>query len=115
MTGSLGSTLLDAREQRGLSLRDVAQASGDQISASGLSRIERGVTRQVSRPVLAALSVALGIPMSRLRAAQGQTGPVPTEPFVLPTRASDLNARERRTVLAVVDTLLAAHRSVKVP
>lgn len=103
--------LLDARTKKGLSLRAVAEATDYQISASGLSKIERGEIRAVTRPVLKALASALSVPISRLAAAAGQDGPVPSEPFVLPAGADDLNARERRLVRDLVHTLLAAHRT----
>ena len=61
---------------------------------------------------LTALSKTLGIPISKLRAANGSEATV-RAPFVLPERASELNAAERRLIVNMVGALLAARERPK--
>lgn len=94
-----------------MTMGDVDRATGGAVSKSTISRIEQGRQHTLSPPLTQALAKALGLPVSRLNAAQGHHGSVPTQPFVLPDRAQRLTARERRVVLSVMDALLEAHRS----
>lgn len=96
------------RAELGLSYRKAAEKSQGMVSSSHIGYIERGIPLDVSDRILAGLSLALDIPLPQLRRAAGLTPRVP-EPFVLPERASRLTSRERRLVMEVVDTLLAAH------
>jgi transcriptional regulator with XRE-family HTH domain len=107
---SLADLVRDARTDRKMSLRDVETASGGTVGFSQVSRIEQGQHASVKQRTLVGLSTALGIPMEKLRAANGDPVKVPKEPFVLPERASLLPMKDRRLVLALVDGLLAARR-----
>ncbi len=93
-----------------MSVRDVANASGGGLTSTTVHDIETGKRARVGPKVLGGLSKALGIPLSQLRAAQGHTGRVPSQPFVLPDRANELTARQRRVVVEMVDVLLEASR-----
>lgn len=104
------------RKRRRMTVRAVAAAAGTDgqgralLSSTTVSDIERGRRTQVTPRALEGLSVALGVPITRLREASGNTGRVPSAPFVLPDRANLLTAKERRLVLAMVDGLLEARR-----
>jgi transcriptional regulator with XRE-family HTH domain len=107
---SLAELVRDARSDADMSLRDVEKASGGTVTYSQVSRIELGHHTTVKPRALVGLSTALGIPMEKLRAANGDPANVPKEPFVLPERASLLPMKDRRLVLALVDGLLSARR-----
>jgi transcriptional regulator with XRE-family HTH domain len=62
-TAELGSAVHRRREQRGLSLRDVAEETG--VSASTLSRIENG-TGKPDADNIARLAAWLGMPIERV-------------------------------------------------
>jgi transcriptional regulator with XRE-family HTH domain len=97
-TVHLGARLRHAREQRQLSLGDVAQRTG--LSRGFLSRVERDMTSP-SVASLIAMCEAISLPMERLFAA----------PRVSVVRAAD---RRKATLpgAAVVDTLITpAHES----
>lgn len=106
----LAALVKQARKDRDMSVRDVAAASGGVISSTTVHDIETGRRGSVGPQVLGGLSKALGLPLSQLRAAQGHTGKVPSQPFVLPARANELTARQRRVVTEMVDLLLEANR-----
>ena len=89
-------------------MREAARRTHGKISHSHLARIAHGQTVRVRTGTLVALSGALGIPIGALRAANGSE-PSVRHPFVLPERASELNAGERRAVASMVAALLAAH------
>jgi quercetin dioxygenase-like cupin family protein/DNA-binding phage protein len=94
----LGARLRHAREQRRLSLGDVAQRTG--LSRGFLSRVERDITSP-SVSSLVAMCEAISLPMQRLFAT----------PRVTVVRAAD---RPKATLpgAAVVDTLITpAHES----
>lgn len=92
---------------RGGDSRVVPRRTDGKISHSQLARIAHGQSVRVRPATLTALSSALGIPAGKLRAANGSE-PTLRAPFVLPERAGELSAGERRVVLAVVTALLAA-------
>lgn len=106
----LATLVREARSAREMSIRDVVRASGSVMSSSTVHAIEQGQRTTVGPEILTGLSKALGIPMTQMRAAQGRHGRVPSQPFVLPPRASELTARQRRVVLEMVDVLLDAGR-----
>lgn len=106
---TLADLIAGQRRKLGLSVRQAAEKSGGRISASRLNSVEHGAIPAEDR-ILAGLADALGLPLAKVRAAAGRDRAAPLPPFTLPDRADRLNARERKTVLAVVDALLAAHR-----
>ncbi|KRF05594.1 hypothetical protein ASH00_09000 [Arthrobacter sp. Soil782] len=76
------------------------------VSNTSISKYLRAVPEEPSEKILQAFSVALGIPMTKLRAAAGlPTGEL--EPFVLPESANRLNTRQRELVLHTIRVLLA--------
>lgn len=95
------------RRELGLSYRDVSAGSGGLVSYSRVATIEAGEVSEISDRVLEGLAAGLDLSLSRVRRAAGV--PVRDRPFEIPARANRLNARERRLVLALIDTLLAAH------
>jgi transcriptional regulator with XRE-family HTH domain len=106
---TLAELVATQRERLGLSVRQAAEKSGGRISASRLNSVEHGAIPTEDR-ILEGIAEALDLPLSKVRAAAGRDRAAPLPPFVLPARADRLNARERKTVQAVVDALLAAHR-----
>lgn len=110
MTGaSLAALVTSRRAELGLSLRQVATKSQGLVSPSHIGYLERGhLDRAISDRVLTGLSVALDLPLADLRRAAGLSGRQ-LPPFEVPERANRLNTRERKLVLNLIDTLLAAH------
>jgi transcriptional regulator with XRE-family HTH domain len=104
---SLAELVATRREELGLSLRQAAEKSGGLVGPSTLNSIERGDSRQVTDRVIAGIATGLDLPESRVRRAAGLSAQV-LPPFEVPARANRLNARERRLVLQLIDTLLAA-------
>lgn len=107
-TQTLPELVAAKRAELGLSLRQAAEKSQGMVSPSHLSYLERGINVDVSDRILAGLSIALDIPLPKLRRAAGIT-PTVLPPFEVPERASRLSPRERRLVVELIDTLLAAH------
>ena len=105
-----------AIDRQGWSLREAERQTGGRISRDTLSRLVTGRTRHVKPDTLVSLHEVLRIPMSKLRAANGQSvRDVPAEPFTLPRRADALTLAERLVVVSMVDALLAAHRAGRRP
>ena len=67
----LGQYLKTARTAQGLSLRDVEEATGKEVSNAYLSQLETGKVRRPSPHVLYALSHALAVPYERLMERTG--------------------------------------------
>lgn len=103
---TLAELVAAKRGELGLSYRQAAERSQGLISHSRLAAIENGEDRGVSDALLRGISTALDLPISRVRKAAG--APPTDRPFTLPARANRLTPRERRLVLNLVDTLLAA-------
>lgn len=78
----LGDLLRDTRREQGRTLRDVSAAAS--VSLGYLSEIERG-TKEASSEMLAAICLALGLPLSsvladlteRVAHTEAMTQPVP--------------------------------------
>jgi transcriptional regulator with XRE-family HTH domain len=104
---TLAELLANRREQLGMSTRDVADSSAGLVSKTTVAAIESGTMRVVSDRVLDGLAIALDLTPSRVySAAHRRQQQLP--PFTVPDRADRLNARERKLVLSLIDTLLAA-------
>jgi transcriptional regulator with XRE-family HTH domain len=108
-TESLADLVARVRADKGLSLRQVADASGGLISHTRVQAIEDGNDARVSDRVLRGLAAGLGISLKSLRTAAGFSDPT-ARPFTIPERANRLTQRERRLILEMIDTLLEAHR-----
>lgn len=80
---------------------------GRRVSYSTLNDLETAQRITFPDETLAVIAKALDIPVAQIRRAAGRPDRAP-RPFVLPPQAADLNGKERRAVLAVVDALLAA-------
>lgn len=111
-TSALAALVRAQRAELGLSLRQAAEKSGGLVGPSTLNAIERGEPRRVTDRIITGIATALELPESKVRRAAGLAAQA-MPPFVLPARAQRLTARERRLVLNLVDTLLAAHQKEK--
>jgi transcriptional regulator with XRE-family HTH domain len=113
MEPSLGSVLRQAREVRGLSSADAAQASG--ISSAYLSKLENDGVKRPSPHVLHQLSEALAMPYAELMRLTGYR--VPGEPGASPALAvnaalfADLSDDERDELLEYLAWYRARRRS----
>ncbi|MYE52074.1 MAG: helix-turn-helix transcriptional regulator [Gammaproteobacteria bacterium] len=71
----LGQYLRDARMALGLSLRDVEEATGHEVSNAYLSQLETAKVKKPSPHVLYALSLALSVPYDELMQRAGYIVP----------------------------------------
>lgn len=102
------SDLLNDSNTEQLSARRItaiAESHGVKVAHTSISKYLRGEPETPSETVLEAFSVALAIPMAKLRTTAGLP-PGELEPFVLPERANRLNARQRELVLHTIRVLL---------
>ena len=106
---SLAELVATALAAAGVSIRETAARTGGAVSYSQIARIARGQTARIRPQTMTALSSALGIPIAKLRAANGWDPSSRLTPFVLPERANELSTAERRLVVNVIGALLAAH------
>ena len=92
----LGAVLADLRTAKGLSLRDVEEATGKAVSNAYLSQLENGKIRKPSPNVLHSLAEVYGVPYEALMEKAG---------YLLPSQ----NGSGRRTRLAAfaIDDLTA--------
>lgn len=90
-----------------LSYRRAADRSGGLVGYATLNNIVLGVRQPVhyNEDTLRGISLALDVPLSRVREAAGEVPKTPTE-FRLPKRASRLSPKQRRAILSMVDALL---------
>lgn len=105
MADSLADLVAGAREQAGLTLREVAEKSGGVLSFQTVHAIEVGRTN-VGTEKLDALADVLGLSRRAVRSAAEREPNL--GPFVLPEAADLLDREERAAVLAVVRALLRA-------
>ncbi len=104
---TLSNLLNDSNRERlsGRGIQAIAQARGARVTNTSISKYLRGEPETPSEKVLQAFSVALGIPMTRLREAAGVRAGEP-EPFILPENANRLTARQRELILHTIRVLL---------
>lgn len=108
---SLQKLVLDRMAELDLSFRRAADKSGGMVSSATLNKIAVGKpVGRITDEVLQGVSLALDVPLSKVRTAAGEAATQPTE-FRLPKKANKLSAKERKTVLSMVDAFLAAHES----
>jgi transcriptional regulator with XRE-family HTH domain len=86
-------------------IQAIAEARGVKVTNTSISKYLRGEPETPSEKILRAFSVALNIPMARLREAAGVSAGEP-EPFVLPESANRLTARQRELFLHTIRVLL---------
>lgn len=86
-------------------ITEIASTKGVTVSNTSISKYLRAVPEEPSEKILKAFSLALNIPMIKLREAAGlPTGEL--QPFVLPESANRLNARQRELILHTIRVLL---------
>jgi transcriptional regulator with XRE-family HTH domain len=86
-------------------IQAVAESKGVRVTNTSISKYLRGEPETPSEKVLQAFSVALGIPMTRLREAAGVPAGEPV-PFILPKNANRLTLKQRELILHTVRVLL---------
>jgi transcriptional regulator with XRE-family HTH domain len=94
---ALGSLLADLRKAKGLSLREVEEATGQGVSNAYLSQLEKGKIRKPSPNVLHALAAVYAVPYEALMEKAG---------YLLPSEGS-ASGRRRRLAAFAIDDLTA--------
>jgi transcriptional regulator with XRE-family HTH domain len=92
----LGALLADLRKAKGLSLREVAEATGDAVSNAYLSQLENGKIKKPSPNVLHSLAEVYVVPYESLMEKAG---------YLLPS--ADGGRRRRRLAAFAIDDLTA--------
>ena len=95
---ALGRYLKNARLGRGLSLRDVEEATGKEVSNAYLSQLETGKIKRPSPHVLYALSAALAVPYEVLMERTG---------YIAPTSEGNDGAKHGKAATYSIDNLTA--------
>jgi len=94
----LGALLADLRRAKGLSLRQVEEATGRAVSNAYLSQLENGKIRKPSPHVLHSLAEVYAVPYDALMERAG---------YLLPTEARAGGRRQRRLAAFAIDDLTA--------
>jgi transcriptional regulator with XRE-family HTH domain len=92
----LGTLLADLRTAKGLSLREVEEATGKAVSNAYLSQLENGKIRKPSPNVLHSLSGVYAVPYEALMEKAG---------YLLPS--AERGGRRRRLAAFAIDDLTA--------
>jgi transcriptional regulator with XRE-family HTH domain len=92
----LGAVLADLRAAKGLSLRDVEEATGKAVSNAYLSQLENGKIQKPSPNVLHSLSEIYAVPYETLMEKAG---------YLLPSAES--GGRRKRLAVFAIDDLTA--------
>lgn len=95
-TSELGVVLSDLRRAKGLSLREVEEASGKAVSNAYLSQLENGKIKKPSPNVLHSLSEVYAVPYEALMEKAG---------YLLPTE--EMSGPRRRLAAFAIDDLTA--------
>jgi len=90
----LGTLLADLRTAKGMSLRDVEEATGDAVSNAYLSQLENGKIRKPSPNVLHRLAEVYGVRYETLMEKAG---------YLLPSAVKESGPRRRLAVFAIDD------------
>jgi transcriptional regulator with XRE-family HTH domain len=90
----LGTLLADLRTAKGLSLREVEDATGNAVSNAYLSQLENGRIQKPSPNVLHRLAEAYGVRYETLMERAG---------YLLPSAAKENGPRRRLAVFAIDD------------
>jgi len=90
----LGGLLADLRTAKGLSLRQVEEASDKAVSNAYLSQLEKGKIRKPSPNVLHSLAAVYAVPYEALMEKAG---------YLLPSEGSKAARRRRLGALAIDD------------
>jgi transcriptional regulator with XRE-family HTH domain len=97
-SSALGAVLADLRVAKGLSLRQVEEASGEAVSNAYLSQLEKGKIRKPSPNVLHSLAEVYGVPYEALMEKAG---------YLLPPRRGASSTRRKRLGAFAIDDLSA--------
>lgn len=95
---ALGGLLADLRNAKGLSLREVEEATGRAVSNAYLSQLEKGKIRQPSPSILHHLAAVYGVPYEALMEKAG---------YLLPSPAGASAGRRKRLAAFAIDDLTA--------
>jgi len=95
---ALGGLLSDLRTAKGLSLREVEEATGRAVSNAYLSQLEKGKIRQPSPSILHQLAAVYGVPYEALMEKAG---------YLLPSTAGAGAGRRKRLAAFAIDDLTA--------
>lgn len=90
----LGAVLADLRTAKGMSLREVEEATGKTVSNAYLSQLETGKIRKPSPNILHSLSGVYAVPYEALMERAG---------YLLPTEAKQTGRRRRLAAFAIDD------------
>jgi transcriptional regulator with XRE-family HTH domain len=90
----LGGLLADLRTAKGLSLRDVEEATDRAVSNAYLSQLEKGRIQKPSPNVLHSLAAVYAVPYETLMERAG---------YLLPTESRGKGHRKRLAVFAIDD------------
>jgi transcriptional regulator with XRE-family HTH domain len=94
----LGALLTDIRTAKGLSLREVEEATGKAVSNAYLSQLENGRIRKPSPNVLHSLAEVYAVPYETLMEKAG---------YLLPPQGGGGGRRRRRLAAFAIDDLTA--------
>ena len=92
---ALGGLLADLRSAKGLSLREVEEATGRAVSNAYLSQLEKGRIQQPSPSVLHQLAAVYAVPYEALMEKAGYLLP--------PTEGAGAGRRKRLAAFAIDD------------
>jgi transcriptional regulator with XRE-family HTH domain len=95
---ALGRLLADLRIAKGLSLREVEEATGRAVSNAYLSQVEKGRIRQPSPSILHQLAAVYGVPYEALMEKAG---------YLLPPPSGASAGRRKRLAAFAIDDLTA--------
>ncbi len=96
----LGVVLADLRKAKGLSLREVQEATGGAVSNAYLSQLEHQKIKKPSPNVLHSLAGVYGVPYETLMEKAGYLLPNPSE-------TGETGERRRRLAVFAIDDLTA--------
>src|SRR5665213_2520870 len=106
--GPLGALVRQRLRELGLSYEAAAARSSGLVSHGTLHQLAFGAHGgRVREGTIQGVALALDLPQSTVRAALPEDVEPRRRPFLLPPRADQLDARQRRRVLDYVDRLLA--------
>lgn len=97
-TNPLGLFLRKARQDVGMSLRDVEEATSKEVSNGYLSQLESGKITKPSPHILYSLSTVLGVDYETLMQRAG---------YILPRAQRRANAKHGRAATFAIDNLTA--------
>jgi transcriptional regulator with XRE-family HTH domain len=95
---ALGALLSDLRAAKGLSLRQVEDATGRDVSNAYLSQLEKGKIRQPSPSILHRLAAVYAVPYEALMEKAG---------YLLPSSSGGGSGRRMRLAAFAIDDLTA--------